>query len=221
MTTVRDVMSKEVVTVEPTATVAEAATMMGAHHVGSALVLQEGRPAGIFTERDILRALAADFNAAQHHISQWMTPDPVTVQSGTDVREARDIMLDRGFRHLPVMDGAALCGVVSLRYLSLSAKPSEPRLAPRRQVARRILQSRPHLPEHVGRELRRLAVLPTQRAPHRGRRDVDGFLEKRPVELARHPPTSSFRLCLASHPWRQATRWSLEGAESGERLPND
>src|SRR5437867_5192475 len=111
MTTVRDVMSKEVVTVEPTATVAEAATMMGAHHVGSALVLEEGRPAGIFTERDILRALAADFDAAQHHISQWMTPDPVTVEAGTDVREARDIMLDRGFRHLPVMDGAALVGV--------------------------------------------------------------------------------------------------------------
>jgi CBS domain-containing protein len=120
MTTVRDVMSKEVVTVEPTATVAEAATMMGAHHVGSALVLQEGRPAGIFTERDILRALAADFDAAQHHISPWMTPDPVSVEPGTDVREARDIMLDRGFRHLPVMDGAALVGVVSLRDLSRS-----------------------------------------------------------------------------------------------------
>ena len=120
MTTVRDVMSREIVTVEPTTTVAEAATVMGAHHVGSALVLDRGRPAGIFTERDILRALAADFDAAQHHISQWMTPDPVTVPTGTDVREARDIMLDRGFRHLPVMDGTALVGVVSLRDLSRS-----------------------------------------------------------------------------------------------------
>jgi CBS domain-containing protein len=47
-----------------------------------------------------------------------MTPDPVTVPTGTDVREARDIMLDGGFRHLPVMDGTALVGVVSLRDLS-------------------------------------------------------------------------------------------------------
>jgi len=118
MTTVRDVMSKEIVTVEPTATVAEAATVMGAHQVGSALVLEQGTPAGIFTERDILRALAADFDAAQHHISQWMTPDPVTVQAGTDVRQARDIMLDGGFRHLPVLDAGELVGVVSLRDLS-------------------------------------------------------------------------------------------------------
>ena len=45
---------------------------------------------------------------------------PVTVESGTDVREARDIMLDRGFRHWPVMDGVSLVGVVSLRDLSRS-----------------------------------------------------------------------------------------------------
>jgi CBS domain-containing protein len=118
MTIVRDVMSKDIVTVEPTATVAEAATVMGAHHVGSALVLDRGKPSGIFTERDILRALAADFDAAQHHISQWMTPDPITVEAVTDVRAARDIMLDGGFRHLPVLDEGELVGVVSLRDLS-------------------------------------------------------------------------------------------------------
>jgi CBS domain-containing protein len=118
VTTVREVMSKEIVSVQPTATVAEAATIMGAHHVGSALVLEEGRPAGIFTERDILRALAADFDAAQHPVAQWMTPDPLTVSAETDVREARDLMLDGGFRHLPVMEQGRLAGVVSLRDLS-------------------------------------------------------------------------------------------------------
>jgi CBS domain-containing protein len=118
VTTVREVMSKEIVSVQPTATVAEAATIMGAHHVGSALVLDEGKPAGIFTERDILRALAADFDAAQHPVAQWMTPDPLTVSGETDVREARDLMLDGGFRHLPVMEQGRLAGVVSLRDLS-------------------------------------------------------------------------------------------------------
>lgn len=118
MTTVRDVMSKEIVTVEPSATIAGAATVMGAHHVGSALVIENAKPAGIFTERDILRALAADFDAARHPVAQWMTRDPVTVDAETDVREARDLMLERGFRHLPVTDGGELVGVVSIRDLS-------------------------------------------------------------------------------------------------------
>jgi CBS domain-containing protein len=118
MTTVGEVMSKEIVTVEPTASVAEAATVMGARHVGSALILEGGRAAGIFTERDILRALAADFDAAHHPVSQWMTSDPMTVGPDTEVREARDLMLDHGFRHLPVVDQDGLIGVVSLRDLS-------------------------------------------------------------------------------------------------------
>ena len=53
-------MSKDLVAVEPTATVAEAATLMGGRHVGSALVIEDGRATGIFTERDVLRALASD-----------------------------------------------------------------------------------------------------------------------------------------------------------------
>jgi CBS domain-containing protein len=113
-------MTKEVFSVSGDTVIAEVARTLLKDQHGSALVMGEGWLDGIFTERDILRALAADFDAAQHHISQWMTPDPVTVESGTDVREARDIMLDRGFRHLPVMDGTSLVGVVSLRDLSRS-----------------------------------------------------------------------------------------------------
>jgi CBS domain-containing protein len=118
MGTVRDVMSTELVTVDPAATVAEAATVMGGHHVGSALVLADGRVVGIFTERDILRALASDFDAAKDLVEQWMTADPVGVAPTTDVHEALGIMLERGFRHLTVMDGGTLLGIVSLRDLS-------------------------------------------------------------------------------------------------------
>jgi CBS domain-containing protein len=118
MATVRDIMSKELVTVEPTATVAEAATLMGAHHVGSALVVHAGRAAGIFTERDVLRALASDFDAAHHPVADWMTHDPVTVDAGTEVRTARDLMLDGGFRHLPVTQAGELVGIVSIRDIS-------------------------------------------------------------------------------------------------------
>jgi len=118
MATVRDIMSRDIVTVEPSATVAEAATMMGGRGVGSALVLDGGSPAGIFTERDVLRALASDFDAAYHPVADWMTHDPLTVDADADVAPARALMLERGFRHLPVMEGGTLVGIVSLRDLS-------------------------------------------------------------------------------------------------------
>jgi CBS domain-containing protein len=120
MATIRDVMTSELVTVEPGTTVAEAATIMGAHHVGSALVFGDGGMAGIFTERDILRALASDFDAARHAVEQWMTPHPATIVADAGLREARDMMLERGFRHLPVLDGDDVVGIVSLRDLSRS-----------------------------------------------------------------------------------------------------
>ena len=104
--------------VEPTATVAEAATIMGARHVGSALVIQDGKPVGIFTERDVLRALGSDFDAAMDLVERWMSRDPVGVDASTSVREARGIMLDRGFRHLTVTEDGDLVGIVSLRDLS-------------------------------------------------------------------------------------------------------
>jgi CBS domain-containing protein len=120
MATVRDIMSEDLVTVDATTTVAEAATVMGGRKVGSVLVLGDGEPAGIFTERDILRALASDFDAAHHTVADWMTHDPVTVAADIDTTQARDLMLAGGFRHLPVMDDGALVGIVSLRDLSAS-----------------------------------------------------------------------------------------------------
>jgi CBS domain-containing protein len=119
--TIADVMSRDLVTVPPTATVAEAATVMSERHVGSALVLDGGALVGIFTERDILRALGSDFDAAKHQVSEWMARSPRTIAPGADVREALDLMLEEGFRHLPVVDEEAVVGVVSIR--DLTARP--------------------------------------------------------------------------------------------------
>ena len=115
MPKIRDVMSTELISVAPGATVAEAATVMGTGKVGAALILDGGRLAGIFTERDILRALASDFDAAGHLVSHWMTADPVTLAPGANANEALDLMLDRGFRHVPVVDDGRVVGIVSLR----------------------------------------------------------------------------------------------------------
>ncbi len=111
-------MSTDLVSVQRGASVAEAATVMGERHVGSALVLEDGRPVGIFTERDVLRALASDFDAAHHPVEQWMTVDPVSAEASTELREARDLMLARGFRHLPVTEQGRIVGIISIRDLS-------------------------------------------------------------------------------------------------------
>ena len=128
MTTVREVMTTELVMVEPTATVAEAATVMGGHHVGSAVVCEQGALTGIFTERDILKALSQDFDAPGHPVSNWMTRDPTTVDPDMAVEAALDLMLARGFRHLPVMEGRTVLGMVSMRdlmYYDLERKSEE------------------------------------------------------------------------------------------------
>lgn len=118
MAAVGEIMTKELVTVESGATVAEAATVMGERKVGSALVIDGGELVGIFTERDIVRALSQDFDAPGHPITHWMTKDPATITPETTVPEALDMMLTRGFRHLPVLDGTTPVGMVSMRDLS-------------------------------------------------------------------------------------------------------
>ena len=116
--TVGDVMTRDVLRVDPSTTVAEAATMMGERRIGSALVMEDERLVGIFTERDIVRALGQHFDAAGHAVSEWMTRDPMTIGSDTSTQQALDTMLQRGFRHLPIVDGDRVAGIVSLRALS-------------------------------------------------------------------------------------------------------
>jgi CBS domain-containing protein len=123
LTTVRDIMSTQLVTVEPSANLTEAVHAMSAGRSGSVLVLQSGSLVGIFTERDILRALAHSAKADLARISsvtQWMSRDPVTIGPETTVAEALNQMLFGGFRHLPVIDEDAVVGIVSMRDLAKS-----------------------------------------------------------------------------------------------------
>ena len=123
MTTVREIMSTELVTVDPTATLMEAAAVMSKGEAGSALVFRDERLVGIFTERDIMRALAHYPMADEARVARaerWMTVDPVTIGPDATVGKALDLMLSRGFRHLPVMDGDAVVGMISMRDLAQS-----------------------------------------------------------------------------------------------------
>jgi CBS domain-containing protein len=118
MADVREVMTEQLVTVEPSTSVAAAVTVMGIQGVGAVLVMEEGTLEGIFTERDLVRALSHDIGAASQAVAQWMTRTPVTVGSDAAVERALEIMLAGHFRHLPVMEGERLVGVVSIRDLS-------------------------------------------------------------------------------------------------------
>ena len=118
MATVGDIMTSGLLSIPADTTVAEAATVMGERRVGSALIMDGESLSGIFTERDIVRALGAHHDAAEHPVSEWMTRDPKTVASTTPVEEALGIMLERGFRHLPVADGDTVLGIVSMRDLT-------------------------------------------------------------------------------------------------------
>ena len=118
MATIRDVMHEGVISVAPTSTVAEAATVMGGKHVGSALVMEGDSVLGIFTERDIVRALSQDFHAPGHPVTHWMTADPTMVGPDTTVEEALGLMRTGGFRHLPVREGERVVGMVSIRDLA-------------------------------------------------------------------------------------------------------
>jgi len=110
-------MSTRVALTTPDTSVAEAAAGMVKANVGSAIVMQGRFLAGILTERDVLRAAASGESLVTGRVMDWMTPDPQSASADTSVEEAAVIMLKNGFRHLPVVDGRTVCGVVSLRDL--------------------------------------------------------------------------------------------------------
>jgi CBS domain-containing protein len=117
MAQLRDLMNTSVVTATPDTTVAEAAAGMVRARVGSVVVLQGSFLAGILTERDVLRAAASGEDLSRSMVSAWMSRDPQAAGPDMSAEEAAQIMLLHGFRHLPVVDGRAVCGVVSIRDL--------------------------------------------------------------------------------------------------------
>jgi CBS domain-containing protein len=116
--TVRDVMTTRVVTTSPDDSVADAAAAMIRRKVGSALIMQSGFLAGILTERDVLRAAGSGNDLTDSPVSAWMTKDPEQASPDTTVEDALQLMLLHGFRHLPVLAGREVRGVVSLRDLA-------------------------------------------------------------------------------------------------------
>ena len=117
VSTLGALMNEDPVVVAPEDTIGEAAQKMVDRGIGSAVVHDFGRLIGILTERDLLRALAARTHSSEERVREWMTPDPVTATADTTPEEAARLMLDNGFRHLPVVDGERAIGIVSIRHV--------------------------------------------------------------------------------------------------------
>jgi CBS domain-containing protein len=116
--TLRDLMTTRVVAVGPDDPVAATAAAMIRQKVGSALIMQGLFLVGIITERDVLRAVASGCDLTNSPVSEWMTKDPEPASPNTTVEDATQLMLLHGFRHLPVLEGREVRGVVSLRDLA-------------------------------------------------------------------------------------------------------
>jgi len=116
MTSVGDVMSRNLLTVEATTALAAAAARMCDLNVGAILVLSGDSVSGILTERDVLRAVAQG-GVEGTNVAAWMTRDPETVDADESTRQAASIMIHGGFRHLPVLDAGKPVGIVSIRDL--------------------------------------------------------------------------------------------------------
>lgn len=121
MTRVAELMSRVLHGASPSTTVAEAATIMARGRVGSTLVMENDRLVGIFTERDIVRALSSSPDATSDPIAHWMTPHPETIAPWASAEEALRVMVEGGFRHLPVVDQGKLVGMLSMRDLASAA----------------------------------------------------------------------------------------------------
>jgi CBS domain-containing protein len=115
--TVDNCMSRQLLTAAAADTLVDAALRMSDRRVGAILVIDGEQLIGILTERDILRAVGK--GTIEGTVGEWMTRDPITVGRDATHGEAAMMMIHGGFRHVPVVEGGKLIGIVSIRDLLL------------------------------------------------------------------------------------------------------
>jgi CBS domain-containing protein len=116
MPVAREHMSRDLLTVAPGDRLGEVAQRMVDRDVGAVIVMEGSNLAGILTERDVLRAVAAGIGE-DTVVSDWMTRDPETMAPDEPTLHAAVLMIHGGFRHLPLVDGDEVVGMLSIRDL--------------------------------------------------------------------------------------------------------
>jgi CBS domain-containing protein len=115
MPSVSEIMTPDVLGLDPATSLVEAARRMNERRVGAVVVMEGNRLVGIVTERDILRAVAT--GGVDGPVAEAMTHSPETIGPDESAGQAAALMIHGGFRHLPVVDGDDVVGMVSIRDL--------------------------------------------------------------------------------------------------------
>ncbi len=117
MSTLRDLIrDRKLYSVDAARTVLEAARYMMEHNIGAVPVMRDGSLVGILSERDIMNRVAAvGRTPGTTAVSEVMTANPRAVAADESIEECLFIMREFGFRHLPIVDGRDVKGLVSLR----------------------------------------------------------------------------------------------------------
>ncbi len=115
---VSEIMTKATVTDAAQDTLAEAAARMWNAQTGSLLVMEGEQLLGIVTERDVLRAIAHGMDPQQVPVKDLMRTDVITVGPQTTLKEAAKLMATKWIRHLPVVEGSKVVGILSQRDLT-------------------------------------------------------------------------------------------------------
>jgi CBS domain-containing protein len=136
---VRDVMVNHVVTIEPSASLAEAAKRMREANVGILPVVEDGEVHGVITDRDlVVRAIAEDGDLIGTPVGDCATADPIVAHPDWSVDQAMEAMARAQVGRLPVVaNGNTLAGIVTLGSLALRSKKDKETLGTAREVSRR------------------------------------------------------------------------------------
>jgi CBS domain-containing protein len=118
MHSIRDILREKGATVrsiDPNVTVFDALKLMADYGIGALLVLEDGKPVGLFSERDYARKLALrGLRSRETPVSAVMSSPVISISPDASVQEGMQMMTERFVRHLPVVDGSGVLGMVSI-----------------------------------------------------------------------------------------------------------
>ena len=113
MPTVKDLMTKNVVTIDVNKTVVEAAALMSENDIGDLIVMEDNIPVGIVTERDFVRRVLAEGKSTESKVSEVMTSPLKVIDPEAPIKEAARRMVNKRIRRLPVIKDNKLVGIIT------------------------------------------------------------------------------------------------------------
>jgi len=144
---VREAMTEKVLTITPTATVAQAARVMAERGVGSIVVAKGNKPVGILTERDLLmKVVAADAKPSTIRVGKVMSSPVLTVSPEVEITDAARTMIKNKIRRLPVVEKGRLVGIITASDITaispelIEVLPSRPETPPGEEIEESVCE---------------------------------------------------------------------------------